>query len=269
VIEVLILVAIGLLMGIFGGGLGIGGSIIMIPALAWAFGENQHLWQASAMICNFVVAVASVIVHHRENMLVRDVVKAMFPAAVIGIIAGVAISNTSVFAGRNSYLLARVFGWFMVYLAVYNLFRFGGKSGGDDGRDISQIRRSKPRAMVAGAVAGVGNGLLGIGGGSIATPLQQLLMRMPLKRAMANSSAMIMGISLFGAAYKNATLGQHGISWGESVRIAAIVAPTAIVGSILGTKMMHKVHKDWVRAVFIGVAVLAAWRLLTIPPKGM
>jgi uncharacterized protein len=267
VIEAAILVAIGLVMGIFGGGLGIGGSVVMIPALVWAFGENQHLWQASAMLCNFVVAVASVAVHHREDMLVRDVVKFMLPAAIIGIIAGVALSNMSVFAGRNSYLLARIFGWFMVYLAVYNLFRFGGKSGGDDGRDISQVKRSKPRSMIAGAIAGVGNGLLGIGGGSIATPLQQLFLRMPLKRAMANSSAMIMGISLFGAAYKNATLGQHGISWTQSLRIAAIVAPTAIVGSILGTKLMHKVHKDWVRAVFVGVAILAAWRLLTVAPR--
>jgi uncharacterized protein len=254
-------------MGIFGGGLGIGGSIIMIPGLVWAFGENQHLWQASAMLCNFVVAVASVIVHHKEDMLVRDVVKVMLPTAIIGIIAGVALSNISLFSGRNSYLLARIFGWFMVYLAVYNMFRFGGKSGGDDGRDISHIRRSKSGAIVTGAVAGVGNGLLGIGGGSIATPLQQLLLRMPLKRAMANSSAMIMGISLFGAAFKNATLSQHGISWVESVKIAAIVAPTAIVGSILGTRAMQKARKDWVRAVFIAVAILAAWRLLTVAPR--
>jgi uncharacterized protein len=267
VIEAAILVGIGLVMGIFGGGLGIGGSVVMIPALVWAFGENQHLWQASAMLCNFVVAVASVAVHHKEDMLVRDVVKVMLPAAIVGIIAGVALSNMSVFEGRNSYLLARIFGWFMVYLAVYNMFRFGGKSGGDDGRDISKIRRSRPLSMVSGAVAGVGNGLLGIGGGSIATPLQQLFLKMPLKRAMANSSAMIMGISLVGAAYKNATLGQHQISWTESLRIAAIVAPTAIVGSIIGTKLMHRIHKDWVRAVFIAVAILAAWRLLTVAPR--
>jgi uncharacterized protein len=267
--EAAILIAIGLVMGIFGGGLGIGGSVVMIPALVWAFGENQHLWQASAMLCNFVVAVASAIVHHKEDMLVRDVVRLMLPAAIVGILAGVAMSNMSIFHGRNSYLLARIFGGFMLYLAVYNMFRFGGRSGGDDGRDISQMRRSGPLTIVAGAVAGTANGLLGIGGGSIATPLQQLFLRMPLKRAMANSSAMIMGISLFGAAYKNATLGQHGIAWTESLRIAAIVAPTAVVGSVLGTRLMHKTHKDWVRAVFVGVALLAAWKLLTVVPGEM
>ncbi|HSV26616.1 MAG TPA: TSUP family transporter, partial [Sedimentisphaerales bacterium] len=67
-IDTAILIVIGLAMGLFGGGLGIGGSIVMIPALVWAFGENQHLWQASAMLCNFVVAVTAAIMHHRENM---------------------------------------------------------------------------------------------------------------------------------------------------------------------------------------------------------
>ncbi len=41
-------------MGLFGGLLGLGGSTIMIPALVMVFGENQHLYQAAAMICNFV-----------------------------------------------------------------------------------------------------------------------------------------------------------------------------------------------------------------------
>jgi hypothetical protein len=265
--DIAVLVAIGLVMGVFGGGLGIGGSIIMIPSLVCVFGENQHLWQASAMICNFVVATASVIVHRREKMLVRKVVAAMVPAAIVGIIAGVACSNAGIFAGRNSYLLARLFGGFMLYLAVYNVFRFGRKSGGEDGRDLSEVRFSRPLSMLAGAAAGICNGLLGIGGGSIATPLQQLFLRMPLKRAMANSSAMIMGISLFGAIYKNATLSGHGLQWRQSVLVASIVAPTAIVGSIIGTRLMHRVHKDYVRAVFVGVAILAAWKLLTVAPR--
>jgi hypothetical protein len=265
--DTIILIAIGLLMGIFGGGLGLGGSVIMIPALVWAFGEDQHLWQASAMICNFFVAVASVIVHHKKDMLVRDVIRAIFPAAIIGIIAGVALSNMSIFAGHNSYLLARIFGVFMLYLAVYNMFRFGGTRGGDDGRDISGIRRSSPLAIAIGAFTGVANGLLGIGGGSVCTPLQQVFLKMPLKRAMANSSATIMAISIFGAIYKNMTLPQHNISVMQSLKIAAIVTPTAIIGSVLGTRLMHKVHKDWVRVAFVGIALVAAWKLLTVAPK--
>jgi len=41
-----ILATIGVLMGLFGGLLGIGGSVVMIPALVFEVCENQHLYQA-------------------------------------------------------------------------------------------------------------------------------------------------------------------------------------------------------------------------------
>ena len=102
--EYLILGAIGLVMGLFGGLLGIGGSVIMIPALVFAFGENQHLYQASAMICNFFVGAAAVMVHKNANSLVRDVIKWLIPSAIFGIVVGVAVSNSSVFAGFCGHL---------------------------------------------------------------------------------------------------------------------------------------------------------------------
>ena len=96
--EYLVLAATGIVMGLFGGLLGIGGSVVMIPALVFFFGENQHLYQASAMICNFFVGASSVVVHKKADVLMTDVIKWLVPAAAFGIIIGVAISNSSAFA---------------------------------------------------------------------------------------------------------------------------------------------------------------------------
>ena len=57
--DYFVLVMIGLVMGVFGGLLGIGGSAVMIPAMIIFFKGNQHLYQSSAMICNFFVAVSA------------------------------------------------------------------------------------------------------------------------------------------------------------------------------------------------------------------
>ena len=57
--EYITLLAIGLVAGFLGGLLGIGGAVVMIPALIWAFGENQHLYQAATMICNCFVGTVS------------------------------------------------------------------------------------------------------------------------------------------------------------------------------------------------------------------
>jgi len=170
----LILATIGIVMGLFGGLLGIGGSVVMIPALVFAFGENQHLYQASAMICNFFVGATAVMVHKKADVLVTDVIRWLVPAAAIGIIIGVAISNSSAFARGNSYVLARVFGIFMIYVVIYNCLKFRSRSGRAGDFDISKTRRSIPLAILCGLLTGVPAGLLGIGGGTVCVPAQQL-----------------------------------------------------------------------------------------------
>ena len=276
-----ILAAIGVFMGLFGGLLGIGGSVVMIPALVFAFGENQHLYQASAMICNFFVGASAVVVHKKADVLMTDVIKWLIPAAALGIIIGVAISNSSVFARDNSYLLARILGLFMVYVVVYNCLRFGRPRGGVDGFDISRTRRSVPLTILCGLLSGIAAGLLGLGGGTVCVPAQQFFLKMPLKRAISNSAATIASIALIGAFYKNITLPQHNIGGTpfsdvlqnvnpvvESLRIAVVIIPGAIVGAFLGSRSMHKLHSDIVRAVFILLAALACYKLFTVVPAG-
>ncbi len=267
--EYLILVGIGLVMGTFGGLLGIGGSIIMIPALVMAFGENQHLYQASAMICNFFVGLASAIVHRKADVVVRGVIKWLIPSAAAATIAGVAISNCSLFVEEKSYLLARVYGIFLLYIIVYNVPRFWGKArGGADGFDIGTTKHPAALTVLCGILSGVAAGLVGIGGGIMAVPTQQFFLKMPLKRAISNSAAAIVAIALVGSIYKNITLPQHGIPVSESLVIALLVMPGAGLGAIIGSKLMHRLPVNFVRAVFVIIAAVAAYEMLTVPPAG-
>jgi len=263
----LTLAVIGLAMGVFGGLLGIGGSIVMIPALVFAFGENQHLYQASAMICNFCVGAASAFVHKKADVLVPHVIRWLIPSAALATIAGVAISNCSVFAGRNSYLLARIYGFFLLYVVAYNLPRLRtGGYGGAGGLDISTVKRSIPLTILCGLLTGISAGLLGIGGGTVCVPAQQLFLKMPLKRAISNAAATIAAIAVMGAVYKNLTLSQHDIRIAESLTIALFVIPGAVIGAVVGGRLMHKLPVKLVRIVFILLAALAASKMLTVLP---
>lgn len=255
-------------MGLFGGMLGIGGSVVMIPALTFVFGQNQHLYQAAAMICNFFVSTSSLLAHHRARALVPAVLKRLIPAAFITIIAGVALSNSSIFAREKSYLLARLFGAFLLYVAAYNTWRFFSKTQFTmHGFAESLHPRIGLISTCIGAITGFCAGLLGMGAGSITTPMQQLGLRMPIRNAMANSAATITAIALIGAAYKNFTLPQHGIEISDSLKIAACIMPTAIIGGFLGGHLMHKLHHHAVRAVFIIVLILAALKLISTAPQ--
>ncbi len=117
-----------------------------------------------------------------------------------------------------------------------------------------------------GMLTGLGAGLLGIGAGTISTPLQQLFLKMPIKRAMSNSAAIIMCIALIGATFKISTLYKHDIAWTEPLKIAGFIIPTAMIGGYIGGHLMHYLPKNVVRAIFIAILILAAIKMLTIKP---
>ena len=216
--DFVILVLIGIVMGLFGGLLGIGGSVVMIPAMVIFFKGNQHLYQAAAMICNFFVAISAVIVHRKARVLVVDVVRWLVPAGMVGILAGVWLSNIEFFAGTNTKNLTRAFGLFLIYVVIYNSLKFGKYDGGKDGLDLSASKRSTSLTLFSGLLTGLSGGLLGMGGGSVCTPMQQLCLKMPLKRAISNSSALIASTALIGALYKNITLSEHSIAVVDSIK---------------------------------------------------
>jgi uncharacterized membrane protein YfcA len=266
--EIAILIILGVAMGIIGGMLGIGGAVFMIPAMTFVFGENQHLYQAAAMICIFFVSSASMIAHRKAKVISKALIIRMVPAALIGILGGVALSNTAVFEGSNDYILSRVFGGFLIYVAIYNGFRLY--------RSMTQIPPQEAQTQkhtdspntslgwVVGLVTGLASGLLGMGAGTVATPLQQLMLKSPMKRAMSNSAMLIVCMSWLGAIYKNWTLTEHGLDYTESLKIAACIIPGAILGGTIGGHLMHALPKNIVRAAFILICIIAAVKLLTV-----
>ncbi len=257
-------------MGLFGGLLGIGGALVMIPAMVLFFGENQHLYQASAMTCTFFVAIAASVVHRKARILVPGALRQMIPGAVVGVLVGVALSNIHYFAGGNSYLLARFFGAFLLYVAGYNIWGlYRPIEENNNGRPDETYKT--PKGMLysglIGLITGAASGFLGIGAGTVVTPLMQFFLGFPLKRAMSNSAAIILSISWIGAIYKTATLPPHGISIAESLHIAAWVIPSAILGGYWGGHLMHRLPRLWVQLLFIAVCAVSAWKLLTVQPS--
>ncbi len=275
--DYFILLTIGLVMGLLGGLLGIGGSVVMIPAMTVAFGENQHLYQASAMICNFFVAVSSAAAHRRAQILEPVTLRWMIPSAILGILVGVTLSNHSFFAKERSYLLARTFGGFLAYVALYNTYRLyqAFRLRHADPTDLVVTNPHSPLAGLVGLITGLSAGLLGTGAGTVSTPLQQLLLKTSLRRAMANSAVLITSMAWLGAIYKNVTLTQHHIvfplfpgypGWAVSLAVAWTLIPTALVGGYIGGHLMHRLPTALIRTVFVGVVAIAAVRLLMVSP---
>ncbi|MEX0885452.1 MAG: sulfite exporter TauE/SafE family protein [Phycisphaeraceae bacterium] len=294
-VSLLTVLLIGLLSGVLGGMLGVGGSVVMIPAATLAFGYNQHLYQAAAMIMNVVVSLPAVLRHRKAGALTHAALKWMLPAALVTVILGVWLSNRPFFAGIGGGLwLGRILALFLVYVIALNVLRLVGSA---DLEPEPDARVTGPRSVGIGTIMGTIAGLLGIGGGAVAVPLQQVLMRLPLRACIANSAAIICISAGLGAIYKNATLARHAplptdapdlarwqsalvdlvpgladasfaatpIAWQWSLLLAALLAPTAWLGGRLGASLTHRLPIRQVRIAFIILMIVAAWRMAAIP----
>jgi uncharacterized membrane protein YfcA len=264
VCHIVICSVVGLLAGLLGGLLGIGGSIIMIPALTEVFGPKQHLYQSACMIVNFFVVVPAVFQHLRAGAVMGAVVRRMAPVAVIAVGLGVLLSELPVFKrGGQAYLIV-IFGFFLAYAGVQNVLRLVDR--------LRQGKHAPPRSMAspwkvalgAGAPMGVVGGLLGVGGGIVAVPVQNRMLGIPLRNAIANSASTIIALSFIGAIAKNYALATHHPAYtlSMSLSIAGVLIPSAIVGSLIGGRLTHALPVNVVRVVLVILLFVAAARMV-------
>ena len=256
-LEFVLLAVIGLAAGSLGGLLGVGGSIIMIPAMAIMFHArpwgDQHLYQAAAMAVNVAVALPAALRHKKAGALHARLFRIMLPAAMVAIIGGVLISNLF-----EPTTLKRIFAVFLLYVAVTNVIKLVRKR---PEHHPDHARVTILTGGIVGTVMGFAAGLLGIGGGGIAVPLANHLCRVPLRQAIAVSAAVMCLTAGVGAAIKIGTLPEHGHTWQQAVVLALVLSPTAMLGGHLGASLTHRVPVPLVRAIFTVVIVAAAARM--------
>ncbi len=267
-VELVTLVLIGLFAGVVGGMLGVGGSIIMIPAMTELLGPDQHLYQAAAMIVNFFVVVPAVYQHRCARAIDPAMVLRLLPLAGLSVVVGVGISELPLFSGEGEVYLRGLFGLFLLFVAATDLYRLlrrrkpgpGAGKGTTSDATVGGIGSWWTAAAIA-VPTGLVSGLLGVGGGIVAVPLQRRLLNIPIRIAVANSAAVIIATSMIGSSIKNyAYVTQHEYS-SRSFILAAILIPTAIIGSLNGSKLTHRLPLATVKVAFFVLLLLASVRL--------
>ncbi len=264
--DTLIVLIIGLAAGLLGGLLGIGGSVVMIPALTEALGPRPHLYQAAAMIVNFFVVAPALIQHARVKAIIFPVVRSMAPAAGICVLLGVWTSELSMFQGSGQATLILLFGVFLLWVAGRQILAVWSPPLNPIDPEASSKPSSWRSALLIGAPMGFIAGLLGVGGGVICVPFQMRFLKVPLRQAIANSAATILLLSLIGAILKNSALvtGHLDLDLSDSLKIAGTLVPPAIIGSMLGSRLTHVLPIKVLRIALVLLLLTAAARMIVI-----
>lgn len=116
--ELVILIIIGLMAGIVGGALGVGGGIIIVPALVFIMGFTQHHAQGTSLaVLLFPIGILGVLNYHKEGYVNYKFALVLILAFVAGSYLGSVIS-----IHLPEKILRKIFGVIMLIAALKMIF---------------------------------------------------------------------------------------------------------------------------------------------------
>ncbi|HSN64133.1 MAG: sulfite exporter TauE/SafE family protein [Azonexus sp.] len=260
--------ALGAFAGVFAGMLGIGGGLVLVPALALMFaaqaqfpaGEILHVALGTSMASIIFTAIASIRTHHRHGAIRWDVVKTITPGILVGTGLG-----TLVAASVPTRPLAVFFTFFVCLVAVQMAMNLKPKA-----------TRELPGSVgIAGVGLGIGilSSLVAIGGGSLTVPFLTWC-NVRIQHAIGTSAAVGLPIAIGGTAgYVFNGWGKAGLPAGSLgyvylPALAILVAATMVTAPV-GARLAHRLPVATLKRIFAGLLILLAakmlWNLFSAP----
>lgn len=111
-------ILIGILAGICTG-LGLGGGSVLILLLTALLGFEQHIAQATNLLCFIPSAIVSIFLNSKNKNINF---KNGFPIMIFGVIGAIIGSLTSEKLSVTS--LRKLFGYFLIFISIYEIYSF-------------------------------------------------------------------------------------------------------------------------------------------------
>ena len=253
---ILLILALGLAVGILVGLLGIGGGVVLVPAMVYLLHYDQHLAQGTSL---FILLPPIGLGALREYWKNREVDLRAGIYCVFGFLLGGYVGG-KIAVPMPSDILKEIFGGFLMLSAVLLWRKTSAKKSTElrkEGDSSESIWRAIGIFLTAG-FCGVAAGLVGIGGGVLLVPLLGLLFGFPQHRAQGTSLVALIpptGILAF-LAYWNAGY----VNW----RTGLLLIPGVFVGGILGGMSARQLNPKRMRQVFaVLMFLLGVWQVFS------
>lgn len=228
-------VAVGILLGLLGGG----GSILAVPVLVYALGLPLSEAIPTSLLVIGIASATGAIPKVRARLIEWRLAAIFAATGIIGTLAGTAV-------GRHLPDTTVMIGFAIVMIiAGTRMLRTNDDLGTACRTDNSGIdwRRCAPRSIPTGFGVGVLTGLFGVGGGFLIIPALVLLLGIEMSVAVGTSLVVIVANSAAGLL---AQAGGLGGNWTLTVTFAA----AAIVGSLAAGRFSNRVDADKLRQWF-------------------
>ncbi len=262
--------AISVAAGVIGALAGVGGGILVVPALTLLFGVDIRLAVGASIVSVIATSSGAAAAYVRDRMTDMRVGMFLELATTSGAVVGALLA-----AIVTSAFLYVLLGVVLLFSAAQQVLRLGEELPPDTevtplaarfrlvgsypdarlGREVPYAAQRVPLGFAMMAGAGVVSGLLGIGSGALKVLAMDGAMRLPMKVSSATSNFMI-GVTA--AASAGIYLGRGDVD----PTIAAPVALGVLAGATLGARLLPRMSNRHVRLVFLPVLVVIGLQTL-------
>jgi uncharacterized protein len=273
IVEFLLLMfLVAVLAGVVGSMVGVGGGVLIVPALTIGFGVPIEYAIGASIISTIATSSAAASAYVRDRITNLRIGMFLEIGSVLGSIVGVSATLLFVRSGFG-WMIFIVFG-LVLFFSAYNVLHNArmeqrGESivntepnvlaqrlklrGEYEDKSLHRTVRYVATRVPAGFVviffAGLLSGLLGVGGGVLKVLGMDTMMRLPFKVSTTTSNFMI-GVTA------TASTGILFVSGYVNVILAAPVALGVVVGSLAGTKVLLRSKPAPMRVLFIVIMVV-------------
>lgn len=278
---------VGLAGGLLGSMLGLGGGFFFVPLLTLVLDLPIHIAIGSSLVAVIANSITASGTHIKARLPNLRLGMFLLTATTIGAIVGAFIA-----AFLASPILTAIFGIALVGISYSMLRRrqlaqervsFGETSVGSADspstglgssltasyydRNLNQVVTYNvnriPHGWGINLLVGIASSLLGVGGGIFNIPVMNLVMRVPIRAAMATNSFMVGIVALVGACIYY----YHGYIYPLTV---APIAVGAFIGALIGAQLVQRARSIMLRRIFaIVLFILAILMLLRAANIGL
>lgn len=252
---------LGAMVGFFAGLLGIGGGLIMVPALTFIFSAQHfpadrilHLALGTTMAAIIFTSVSSLRTHNAHGAVNWQVVQYLTPGIVIGTLGGATLAGA-----LSSRFLSVVFVVFIFYAATQMLLKTTPKP--------SRQLPGKAGMFAAGSVIGAISSLVAIGGGLLTVPFLSIC-NVRLQQAIGTAAAVGFPIALAGAIgyiangmAQSQPLPEYSLGYIYLPALGWVVLASMLTAP-LGAKTTHAVQSDTLKKIFVVLLYLLGVKML-------
>ena len=241
----------GLVAGFLSGLFGVGGGILIVPALVLAMGMDQRLAHGTSLAGVLPIALSGVVGFGVEGRVDYPVAIALIAGAMAGALVG-----THALHVLPANALARAFSILLLVSALRLVLDRTEATGRGD-LDVAMVVGLVALGLLSGALAG----LLGVGGGVVMVPAIIVFFSIPAVVAKGTSLLVIIPTSIV-ATQRNLRSGN------AELRIALAVGLAGVISAFAASKISVGLDESTSNALFAVLLTVVAVRMYVRTRRG-